>query len=142
MTDLTAWESGIRAVHTEAGGLLHVHVFAPSDVGKLLADALMGDATAGHLFQTVNRSVEQIGAVPRKKPILCLCCPRAIRLRDQFSIVVALPHHEAPTRALGSALCQRCAVPPGVLPRVVAALKQRIWPELRAIDHIHAAGHA
>jgi hypothetical protein len=81
--------------------------------------------------------------VPRKKPILCLCCPRAIRLRDQFSIVVTLPGREAPTGAIGSALCQRCASARPLMPQVVAGLK-RIWPGSRAVDldHIHAAGHA
>jgi hypothetical protein len=142
MTALAAWESGIRAVHAESGGLLQIHVFAPGDVGALLADALMGDATAGRLFRAINNSIKQIGAAPRRKPVLCLCCPRAIRLRDQFSIVVTVPHHEAPTRALGSALCQRCTVAPEpLMPRVVTGLR-RIWPEVRAIDHIHAAGHA
>ena len=113
MITLADLETGIRAVHAESGGLLEVHVFAPGDVGKLLADVLMGDATAGRLFEAINNGIEQIGAAPRRKPVLCLCCPRAIRLRDQFSIVVTLPRSDNPTMGIASALCQRCAAPPG-----------------------------
>ena len=51
---------------------------------------------------------------------LCLCCPRAIRVCDQFSIVVTLPRNDSPTMGIAPALSQRCAAHPR--PRMTAPL--------------------
>jgi hypothetical protein len=136
------WAAGLQQVHAEAGGLLDVHVIEPSRVTELLFASLGGDDTATRLLRAAISTLANVHQAPRKRPALCLCCPRAIRHRDQFIVCITIPRRDNPSMGIGSAICAKCfADPTKLMTRIVEALKQ-MWPEVRPIGHVHEAPEA
>jgi len=137
------WRDGIEAVQTEAGGLLSLDVVLPVDFADLFGCAAAGDRQAARLACAVIDTVARVNKTPRKSPALCGSCPRPVR-RSSFSVVIATPERNDPTRAIGLAICERCGITrEEITDKAVIALK-RIWPNSRAvtINADHLAGHA
>jgi hypothetical protein len=118
---------------------LDIYVFRPGQNDFLVAAALTGDRLAARLMKAILQTVAQIHEAPRKRPALCLCCPRTVRRGDRFAVSIIMPHRDDASMGIGSGICARCNGDQSTLtPRVTAALKT-IWPGLRPIGHVHEA---
>jgi hypothetical protein len=123
----------LAAVHAEAGGLLRVWRFAPSDGVRLLAAAAAGDAWSYGMLTAISDCVRHITAAPKRRPTLCLACPAPIRTAPGATFIVTVPEITAPRHAIGSAICRACAGRNDLDQRVLVALRG-IWPDLRTIE--------
>lgn len=139
-----SWTSDIQNIQDQAGGLLELHIIRDSDVTDLLLRSIMGDAEASRLVSTNLSARKQVATAPRKRPMLCACCPRPLLRHTPFAVIVATPNWEDFAKCLTLGVCQKCAVElDDIHARAMEALK-RIWPDARPIDITspHAAGHA
>ncbi len=138
MTDLA---SGILAVSAESGGAIHVTIVTPETGVELIALAALGNAEAAMLLRAVVGAANWIKRAPRQKPVLCMCCPRPVRLVTGATVFgVAAPAKESPVQAIGFAFCDRCGERPTELLGKAAAGLRRIWPDLREIAVTHPGG--
>ena len=133
----TEWRAGMMRAQQESGGMMCVYLATPQDGAALIGAALTGDAMAARVLQMIAETAGQIRSSARKKPALCLCCPRSIRSLAGVVFCIAVPEIEHPTRAIGTAICPRCA-PKGK----AGALEglRRLWPELRPITITNPEG--
>ena len=134
------WSDGIQAVQQESGGLMSFNVIRQADAPGLLFDAMRGDPDATRLAQGLASLLGQIASAPRHKPVLCACCPRA--LRRTFAVIIAGPERPNARNSIGFGICERCATEPeDIRTKAIEALR-RIWPDARpvTITHGRAAG--
>jgi hypothetical protein len=137
------WAAGMLAVTTEAAGLLEIQVIDAKLGAVLFGAAMAGDGEALVLFRAVSEAANQIRTAPRKRPTLCLCCPAAVRTITPTTVfVVAMPANARRACAVGAVYCDQCAVDRNTLMRRTTAAFRQVWPELRAIEVTHKAGHA
>lgn len=73
----------------------------------------------------VKANAAGIAAAPRRRPMLCASCPRALR-GSAYSFVVALPARDDPTQL-------RCAVEPDAITAKAVTALRKLWPDLRPI---------
>ena len=131
MSPLDGWADGIQQIHAEAGGMLSISLIDPARAHALLAASFAGDEAAARLMLGVFSAIETVQRAPRRKPVICLCCPRVVRPRDRFIVCVTMPENGSPSTGISSVLCARCfADKAGLNERVAAALRS-IWPDAR-----------
>jgi hypothetical protein len=137
-----SWVDGLRAVQTESGGVMRMFLVELADQDAILSAAMEGDRNAGHLLQLVGQALFQIEDAPRRKPALCLCCPRPIRkIKDAAVFCFILPDVASPEHRIGTAVCEKCAIHADLLERATIAFR-RLWPDLRTVDISAEVGHA
>ena len=136
------WAEQLQAIQAEAGGVLEVSLVSRGEWPRLVAASMQGDHTATLILSAVADTICQVASAPRRKPMLCLTCPRSLR-RAKFTCGVILPSRPDPTGGLGLAICDHCAASAtDAMPMVLEALKRR-WPDMRTVQlDQHAAGHA
>jgi hypothetical protein len=130
---------GIQAAHAEANGLLGLHLIAPHELHYLIDAAMAGDALAAKLTYCVVDAVEKTEGAPRRKPVLCIGCGKAVK-GTAFSVAVILPEVETPENAVVNTVCPRCAKTPDQGKAAVLAALQRVWPSARCIQVTHEDG--
>jgi hypothetical protein len=139
--DDAAWRDGIQAVNDESAGLLDVDIVDALAGADLLVRATRGDKEAAALFLAVTQAATRIKQAPRRKPALCICCPRSIkRLTAATVFGVAAPAIANPTGAIGFAFCDRCSADRTTLAAKAAEGLRRIWPDLRPVTVSHPTG--
>ena len=141
MSDTKAWTDAVGEIHCEAAGLLDVSIVDARSGIELIADAILGDRKAVGLLQAVAQAAQHVRQAPRRKPVLCFCCPREVkRITVDTVFGIAVPATANPTGALGFVFCGKCAADRGTLAaRAVDGLK-RIWPDSRPVTVTHPAG--
>lgn len=132
-TTRDALAEGIRCVHAEAQGVLRVWFIRRDDAARLAIASLFGDEWATGLLRATMTCAAQVMKMRRKKPSLCLVCPRAVRSLEGVLFCLAVPEIDNPEQALGSVVCARCASNPELSGRAVEAYR-RIWPDIRGIE--------
>jgi hypothetical protein len=136
------WEDGIRAAHAEAAGMLVMYLLDDSYVAAAYAAAVHGDQLAVRLIEVVHYSACQIDSAAHNDPVMCLCCPRPIRkTADIATYAFVLPEVPSPERAIGSAVCAKCAGGRDLLDRAMAAFQRHLWGDIRRIDISASCGH-
>ncbi len=136
---MTALQEGVQRVNDEAGGLLTVQVIQQDDMPAMIADALGGSAEAVQLLRLTNQVLANIQGASRRKPMLCGCCPRALR-GGRYAIIIARPACDDPTEGLSLAICRKCGPTYGAIQATAAVALRRIWPDLRPIMVTHPGG--
>lgn len=132
----------LMAIHREAGGVLALNIVRPGDALNLVVASLGGDAEATRLLRAVCDTVARVESAPKRKPMLCGCCPRALR-GSGFVICVAIPDRDAPTNGLAFALCENCSRDDAALREKASSALRTIWPDIRTIEITNpAGGHA
>ena len=136
-----AWAKALEQANTEAAGLWEASVYLPSDMPLLLGAAIAGDAFALAMARMIGQTANSVYRAPRKKPALCLCCPRAVRKGDAFAICVTVPRRDDPSHAMGSAICMHCMTDEQstLTAKIVGAMRQHLMPDARAVGHVHDA---
>ena len=120
-------------MRAESGGILQISLVTAAKAEALILGAALGDDYSAGLLRAASECAKRIRSAPKRKPMLCLCCPAEIRLLPSVAFVVAMPHTDQPHQALGAALCPRCAAKSDPLTEAVHALRA-IWPDLRPFD--------
>jgi len=139
---VSALQEGVQRVSDEAGGLLTLQVIQQHDMPALMLDAVAGSDEAVQLLRLAKETLAGIEAAPRRRPMLCGACPRALR-DGRFAIIVAKPACDDPTQGIALAICPRCGPTYGAIQAAAAVALRRIWPDLRAITITHSkAGRA
>lgn len=139
---MTALQEGIQRVSDEAGGLLELQVIQRTDLPALMLDALAGSSEAAQTLRLANNAVTSIQAAPRRKPMLCGCCPRALR-GGRYAVVLARPARDDAAQGLAMAICTKCGPDFGAIQAAATVALRRIWPDLRSITITHSkAGRA
>jgi hypothetical protein len=116
MTTDTTWCDGVRAIQNEVGGALIVSIVTAPQGVQLVAASMLGDPEALILLRAIIDAGSWIRRAPRNKPVLCACCPRAVRpITPRTASGVAAPAIDRPGRALGFAFCDACGERPGEL---------------------------
>lgn len=136
---MTALQEGVQRVNDEAGGLLTVQVIQQHDMPAMIADALCGSAEAVQLLRLTNQVLANIQGAPRRKPMLCGCCPRALR-GGRYAIIIARPACDDPTEGLSLAICRKCGPDHDTLQVKAAVALARIWPNVRPVTVTHPEG--
>jgi hypothetical protein len=131
--------ASMTRLHNESGGYVEIATVRPVDVPSIVASALAGDAEARRLLVAVNEGIRHIRSAPRRKPALCVCCPRPLRAGQQFSVVVVVPVREAPEQLLALGVCARCATTTDEITAKAIQGLRRLWPALRPLPQ---GGHA
>ena len=132
----------MRAVQTESGGVMRMHLVELADLDAIHAAALVDDRNSRRLLRLVSQSLFQIADAPRRKPALCLCCPQPIRqTKDAAVFCFVLPDVTSPEHGIGAAVCAKCARHADLLGRATTAFR-RLWPDLRTVDISAQCGHA
>ena len=139
-----AWRDGVQSVNDESGGLLDVSIVDARSGIELIAEAVLGDREAAGLLQAVRQAAQRVRQAPRRKPTLCICCPRAVkRIGPETVFGIATPATPNPTGAIGFVFCAKCAADRGTLVAKAAEGLKRIWPGLRCVQVTHGeGGHA
>lgn len=144
MTDAShaQWADRIRKVGTEADGLMALLVVQRGDMPHLLAAALGGDVESMMTLKSVNEALHRIRNAPRKRQMLCGCCPRRLR-NGLFAIVLARAATEDPEHGLALAICERCGNTVDEIEAAAVQALRRIWSDGRLIRVTHPnGGHA
>ncbi len=136
---MNALRDGIQRVSDEAGGMLMLQVIQRGDMPALVLDALAGSDEAAQLLRMARDMVASVQAAPRKKPMLCGACPRALR-NGRFALIIAKPACDNPTQGIAMAICPRCGPTYGAIQAAAAVALRRIWPDLRPIAVTHQDG--
>ncbi len=136
---MTALQEGVHRVNDEAGGLLTVQVIQQHDIPAMIVDALCGNAEAAQLLRLTNQAIANIHGAPRRKPMLCGCCPRALR-GGRYAIIIARPACDGATEGLSLAICRRCGPDFGAIQAKATAALARIWPNVRPVTVTHPEG--
>jgi hypothetical protein len=132
--DARVWRDAIQRVNDSAAGVLDVSIINATTGAMLMADALRGDQEAATLILAVSQAATRIKQAPRKKPALCICCPRSVRRICSDTVFgVASPSVPNPDGVIGFVFCDRCAGTPDALAAKAAEGLRRIWPDLRLI---------
>ncbi len=129
----------LMSIHREANGVLALNIVRPGDSLNLVAASLEGDSEASRLPRAVCDTVGKIENAPRKKPMLCGCCPRALR-GSGFVICVAIPDRDSPTNGLAFALCEYCSRDDAALVEKASSALRTVWPDLRPVTVTHPGG--
>ncbi len=136
---MTALQEGVQRVSDEAGGMLTLQVIQRQDMPAIIADAICGSAEAAQLMRLTNQVLANIQGAPRRKPMLCGCCPRALR-GGRYAIIIAQPACDDPTQGLSMAICPKCGPTYGAIQAAAAVALRRIWPNLRPVTIRHSKG--
>ncbi len=136
---MSAFRDGIQKVNDEAGGLLELQVVQRTDLPALILDALAGSAEAAQLLRLTNQALHNIQTASRRKPMLCGCCPRALR-HGQYSIIIARPACDDPLQGLALAICNTCGPDRDAVDAKAVAALVRIWPNVRPVAVTHSDG--
>lgn len=136
---MSALQQGIQGVNDEAGGLLTVQVIQRQDLPAIIADAICGSAEAVQLMRLANQVLTNIRDAPRRKPMLCGCCPRALR-GGQYAVIIARPACDDPKQGLSLAICTRCGPDYDAIQAKATVALARIWPNVRPVTVTHPAG--
>jgi len=136
---VTALQEGVQRVSDEAGGMLTLQVIRRADMPTLMLDALAGSDEAVQLLRLVRETVAGIRAAPRWRPMLCGCCPQALR-GGRYALVLAKPARDDATQGIALAICSRCGPTYGAIQAAAAVALRRIWPDLRPITITHPKG--
>ncbi len=132
------WQSEMKAVPSEAGGLMRLHVVRPPDTACILGAMLAGDAEATRLIRVLVDTAVRIERAPRSRPMLCGCCPRPLK-GTGFAICVLYPERPDPTRCIAFAICARCSGSHAETEAKAMIAVKSIWPDSRPLtitDHI------
>jgi hypothetical protein len=129
----------LMAIHHEAAGVLALNIVRPGDALNLVVASLEGDREATRLLRAVCDTVARVESAPKRKPMLCGCCPRALR-GSGFVICVAIPDRDSPTNGLAFALCEHCSRDDTALGEKASSALRTIWPDLRPITVTHGEG--
>jgi len=136
---VTALQEGIERVSDEASGLLTLQVIQRADMPALVLDALAGSNEAVQLLRLTRDTLANIQAAPRRKPMLCGTCPRALR-DGQFSVIIARPACDDPTQGLALAICTKCGPDYATVTAKATIALSRIWPDVRPVEVTHPEG--
>jgi len=133
-------QQGVDRLNRESGGLLRLEIIRPEDIFGLSCAVFSGDGAALARLVAAQESGDRIRRHARKKPVVCLCCPRSIR--DPRAVLALLfPASDAASVAVASALCDRCsAADQETLMACAAAAYEKVWPGLRCIEITHPEG--
>lgn len=140
------WTAGVQALHAEAGGdeagaLLSCQVVRPTDRFGLLAYALAGNDEAAQLLHAADDAIKRIEAAPKRRRMLCGCCPRVLRDK-RYAVVVVRAAREDCRQGMTLAICQHCASGKAAVEAKAVVALTRIWPDLRQINVAPEAGRA
>ena len=133
-----ALRAGVEAISAESGGMVELVVVRPADVPGLLGDVLLGDAQATGIFRMVFDTIKRVEAAPKRAPMLCVACPRA--LRKGYAVCIAIPAKDDPRQVLALAVCPRCGGDLAAIKAKATEGLRKFWPDLRSIEQTHAAG--
>ena len=129
----------LHALDAEAAGAVKTWFFTPRDGACLLVGAAAGDAWARGMLRAISECIRRIREAPKRRPILCACCPAPVRTAAGGTFIVITPYTDAPRHGMGAVLCPACAARPDVAERVLAALQQ-VWPDLREVQPVSGPG--
>jgi len=136
---MSALQDGVQQFHAEAGGMLSLQVIQRTDLPAMILDALAGSAEAAQLLRLTNQALHNIQAAPRRKPMLCGCCPRSLR-HGRYSIIIARPACDDPSQGLALAICNTCGPDRDAIDAKAVAALVRIWPNVRPVAVTHPDG--
>ena len=136
---MSALQEGVQRVNDEAGGVLSLQVIQRGDMPALISDALAGSGEAMELLRLVRETMDGIQGAPRRKPMLCGSCPKALR-NGRFSIVLAKPACDDPTQGVAMMICAKCGSSIGAIQAAALVALRRIWPDARPITVTHPDG--
>ncbi len=136
---MSALRDGIQRVSDEAGGLLDLQVVQRTDLPALILNALAGSSEAAQTLRLVNDTVANIQAAPRRKPMLCGCCPRTLR-GGRYAVIIARAACDDPTQGLAMAICTKCGPDFGAIQAKATVALARIWPNVRPVAVTHPDG--
>jgi hypothetical protein len=132
-------EAGIRAVHSEAAGVLRLVLVAPDDLTDLIVAALvLHDTSALSRLRLVDRFMRRIEGQDDAAAFLCLTCDRRLTAAaDCGLIAIVTPERDDASACLVIGICEACCAAhrdhAAAGEAVVAALRRGIWPDLRPI---------
>jgi hypothetical protein len=134
MTARSDWESGIRELHAEAGGVLRLLLVTAADALALIAASAAADSEAlAYLraLESFRRCIEQAA----DNAPLCLTCDRRLGADTPLFALVLRARKDA-GRCLAVGLCAACAArhqdQAGAAAAIVGAPRM-LWPDLRPI---------
>ena len=136
---MSALQEGVQRINGEAGGLLTVQVIQQHDMPAMIAGALCGSAEAVQLLRLTNQVLANIRDAPRRKPMLCGCCPRALR-GGRYAIIIARPACDDPAQGLALAICRKCGPDFDAIQAKARVALARIWPNVRPVMVTHPEG--
>lgn len=136
------WAQEMREASDEAAGVMDLLIVRPCELADMLVAALFDDHAA-RLSSLVTRTIYSVYEAPTASLIQCLSCRSPVGHEDAFSVVLAIPHRDAPSKAIASVVCPDCGVEQDTIRDKAIAAFRDIWPNARAIDlPQHAGGHA
>jgi hypothetical protein len=136
---VTTLQEGVQRVNDEAGGMLTVQVIQQHDMPAMIAGALGGSAEAMQLLRLTNQVLANIQGAPRRKPMLCGCCPRALR-GGRYAVIIARPACDDPAQGLSLAICRKCGPDFDAIQVKATVALARIWPNVRPVTVTHPEG--
>ena len=124
----------------EDRGLMQLAIVRPEYLRDLSSAVFFGDGSALAILEAVHQSSQRIQRQARRKPVLCLCCPRAVR--DPCAVLAFLiPMTGVPKIAIASALCARCgSEPDDTLDEMATSAFVKACPGLRHVEITHPEG--
>ncbi len=130
----------VEAFRRQTGGLIEIGLVMPGMLPNIRAAAAAGDDRALMLQQSANAVRRQVAAAPRKRPVLCSCCPQPLA-SARYAVCVAIPGGQhRPSHGITFGVCRRCGdTEPAVHSAAIKAL-QILWPETRPITITHPFG--
>ena len=138
ITDITETAQQMKA---EADGLVRIWVVLQAERAGLVWDALNGSTLAARLISLTAQLANQIAQAPKRRPMLCGTCDRALRARGAgHSFAIALSASDDPKQAICLAICTHCAVTADEVSAQAHVALRGIWPELRTLAPTHSSG--
>jgi len=138
-----SWASDMRSTLAEmgqqGGGAVVLHFVTFAHVPGIMHRADAGSADDLRILKALGEALTGIQGAPRKRPMLCACCPRPVR-GSGFAIALAMPSGPNPTSALTLAVCDACAPDEDAFQAKATEAFRRIWPDGRPIQVTHPDG--
>lgn len=126
---------GLSELQEAAHGIVDIRYVDLEAAGALLIAAAMGDHQSLQIVKGIGKVMVWMKKQPRKKPALCLCCPREIRTETDICgfVLISVPENQTAPFSV-SAICDACAIETGRDDKVLSAIQKHIWPNARIIQ--------
>jgi hypothetical protein len=130
--EMRALDDLIERLNAESAGVLDIGVITPTDAPDVFERAQAGNRECVKLFNAIEPLCEKIENAPKRSPVQCGSCQRALRDGNNNYLVV-LPRRDDATESLCFAICLQCGSDHATAKARGLEVVRSVWPRLRAL---------
>lgn len=141
MTRQRSARAGWLHVHREGGGVIQCAIYRARHLPRLTVRAHSGEPTAVTALEVISDTLQGFYAARETpRPMLCLCCGGPVPV--PLAIIIVTAARDDPRHGVAGVICPTCdGTDDQVEQRILVALREMVYPDLRKITVHQQTGH-